>query len=59
MNVGAASGVEKGTEFIIFRGANFVARLRVAEVNPSSCAGIILDAQRDVLKGDKATTSLE
>ncbi len=59
LNVGAASGVEKGTEFIIYRGSDFVARLRIADVYPSSCAGIVLDAQRDVLKGDKATTSLE
>ena len=59
LNVGAADGVKKNMEFIIYRGADFVARLKVADVYPSTCAGIITSARRrDVRKGDKASTSL-
>ena len=59
LNVGAADGVKKNMEFIIYRGGDFVARLKVADVYPSTCAGIIASARRrDVRKGDKASTSL-
>jgi hypothetical protein len=59
LNVGSADGVKKGMEFKIYRGDKFVAHLRVAEVFASSCAGVVTDMQRDVLRGDKATTLLE
>ena len=57
LNVGSASGVKKGMEFIIYRDAKFVANLRIAEVGVSSCAGFIEDAQRPVMVNDKATTA--
>ncbi len=59
LNVGSADGVKEGDEFIIYRGGDFVANLRIADVYASNSAGIILKAQRDVRKGDKATTSLD
>jgi len=59
LNVGLADGVKKDMEFIIYRGGDFVAHLRVADVYPSTCAGIITRAQRDVRKGDKASTSVD
>ena len=59
LNVGSASGVQKGMEFIIYRGANFVGHLRVAEVDAASCAGVIVNPIREVKQGDKATTNLE
>jgi len=57
LNVGSASGVKKGMEFIIYRDAKFIANLRIAEVGVSSCAGFIEDAQRQVMVNDKATTA--
>jgi len=59
LNVGSADGVAKGMVFIIYRGAEFVAHLRVADVGTGTCAGVIYEAQRDVQVGDKATTKLE
>lgn len=59
LNIGAASGVKPGMEFIIYRGPDFVAHLQVSLVNASTSAGVIVDAQRDVKQGDKATTKLE
>ncbi len=59
LNVGLADGVKQDMEFIIYRGGDFVAHLRVADVYPSTCAGIITRAQRDVRKGDKAATSVD
>ena len=51
--------VKKGMEFIIYRGTDFVAHLQIEFVDTATCSGIIVDAQRDVQVGDKATTSLE
>lgn len=59
LNVGSASGVKKGTKFIIYREADFVAHLQVEYVDASQCSGIIVDAQRDVRINDRATTSLQ
>lgn len=59
LNVGLADGVKKEMEFIIYRGGDFVANLKVADVYPSTCAGMITRAQRDVRKGDKASTSVD
>jgi len=59
LNVGSADGVVKGAEFILFRGRNFVAHLRVAEVYASGCAGIIEDQVRPVKTGDKASNDLK
>ncbi len=57
LNVGTASGVKKGMEFIIYRDAKFVANLRIAEVGVSTCAGFIENALRPVKVNDKATTA--
>lgn len=59
LNVGAASGVKKGMEFILYRETEFVAHLQIEYVDTTTCSGIIVDAQRDVKVGDKASTSLE
>lgn len=59
LNVGSADGVVKGAEFILFRGRNFVAHLRVAEVYASGCAGVIEDQVRPVKIGDKASNDLK
>jgi vacuolar-type H+-ATPase subunit I/STV1 len=58
LNVGSASGVKKGMEFVIYRGASYVAHLQVEHVTASTCAGIVVDALLDVKQGDKATTRL-
>ena len=57
LNIGSASGVKKDMEFVIYRGADFVAHLRIADVSVSSSAGIIIDATREVKVGDKAATA--
>jgi signal transduction histidine kinase len=59
LNVGSASGVKKGMEFIIYRNGDFVANLQIAHVEASSSAGIIIQPQRQVQQGDKATTKLD
>jgi hypothetical protein len=58
LNIGAASGVKPGMEFIIYRGPDFVAHLQISLVNASTAAGVIVDAQREVKQGDKATNKL-
>lgn len=59
LNVGEASGVKKGMRFILYRGPDFVANLDIAQVDAASSAGVIVDAQREVKQGDKATTKIE
>lgn len=59
LNVGEASGVKKGMRFIIYRGPDFVANLDIAHVDAASSAGVVIDVQREVKQGDKATTKIE
>jgi hypothetical protein len=59
LNIGEASGVKKGMRFIIYRGPDFVANLDIAHVDAASSAGVVVDAQREVKQGDKATTKIE
>ncbi len=59
LNIGSASGVEKDMEFIIYRGENFVAHLRIADVGVADSTGIILDRKQEPKVGDKASTNLE
>lgn len=58
LNVGAKDKVKKDMVFIIYRGAEFVGHLRVADVYSDNCAGIVYENIRDVQVGDKATTKL-
>ncbi len=59
LNIGSASGVEKDMEFIIYRGENFVAHLRIADVGVADSTGIILNKRQELKVGDKASTNLE
>ncbi|MHC4717659.1 MAG: hypothetical protein ACYS5V_11865 [Planctomycetota bacterium] len=59
LNVGRASGVKKGMEFKIYRDAEFIAHLKVEEVYPSTCAGVLENRVGEVKKGDKASTRLD
>ncbi len=58
LNVGAASGVEKGMKFILYRGSEYVGDLTVAQVEASNCAGTLSSLQAAPQQGDKAATDL-
>ena len=59
LNVGSASKVKKDMVFIIYRGAEFVGHLRIADVGTSTCAGIVYEAVKEVRVNDKATNKLD
>jgi hypothetical protein len=59
LSVGSASGVKKGMEFTIYRGGDFVAFLRIANVDVADSTGIIADRTREPKVGDKASNNLE
>lgn len=59
LNIGSKDKVKKDMVFILYRGAEFVGHLRIADVGTDNCAGIMYDTIRDVRVGDKATTKLE
>jgi len=58
LNVGAASGVREGMRFLIYRGSTYVGDLKVAQVEPNDCAGILENLQVQPLPQDRATTRL-
>ncbi len=59
LNVGSASGVKKDMEFTIYRGENFVAHLRIADVGVDNSTGVITDRTREPKVGDKASNDLK
>jgi predicted nucleic acid-binding Zn-ribbon protein len=58
VNLGSAQGVQRGMQMIIYRGDQFVANLRVEEVDIAQAAGIITDRRLDPQQGDKVTNRL-
>lgn len=59
INVGSAKGVKPGMQLIIYRGSEYVAKLRVDQVDVGQSAGIISEKRLDPLQGDKVTDRLE
>jgi len=59
LNVGSASGIKKNMVFILYRGAEFVGNIRIADVGTTNCAGIVFEAVKEVRIGDKATNKLD
>lgn len=59
INVGSAKGVKPGMQLVIYRGSEYVAKLRVDQVDVGQSAGIISDKRLDPLQGDKVTDRLE
>lgn len=59
INIGSAKGIKSNMVLIIYRGSEFVARLRVQEVEIDEAAGTIFDKRIEPLKGDKVTTRLK
>jgi hypothetical protein len=46
-------------QLIIYRGSEYVAKLRVDQVDVGQSAGIVSDKRLDPLQGDKVTDRLE
>lgn len=59
LNVGSADGVQEGMRFVLYRGADFVGELEVAQVEPNNCAGLLSKVQIQPQPRDKATTHLD
>jgi hypothetical protein len=59
LNVGTADGVQEGMRFVLYRGADFVGELEVAQVEPNNCAGLLSKLQKQPQPQDKATTHLD
>jgi len=59
VNIGSAKGLKPGMKLIIYRGPEFVAHLRVQQVEVDEAAGILFDRRLDPMRGDKVTTTLD
>ena len=53
INIGSANGVKAGMKLLIGRGGDFVAYMRIEEVELDSAAGVIVDKEKDPKRGDK------
>jgi uncharacterized protein (DUF3084 family) len=58
INIGSAQGIQQGMRLVIYRGGDFVADIRVDEVELQQAAGVILDRRLDPMQGDKVTNRL-
>ncbi len=58
INIGSAKGIQREMKLYVYRGAEFVSRLRVSEVRIDQAAGIIIDRRLDPMPGDKVVTRL-
>ena len=53
INIGSANGVKPGMKLLIGRDGDFIAYLRVEEVELDSAAGVIVDREKEPKRGDK------
>jgi predicted nucleic acid-binding Zn-ribbon protein len=60
INVGTIQGVRREMEFFIFRGDQFIAKLRVLEVDDGEATGLLFDRKNDLspVAGDQVATSM-
>lgn len=58
ISIGSAHGVKSGMEFIIFRGANYLGKLRITKVWPSQAAGELRQVQGTIRAGDDVADKL-
>lgn len=59
INLGSAKGIKQGMQLVVYRGSEYVAHLRVEEVEVQQAAGVITDRRGAVQQGDKVANKLE
>ncbi|MCD4825979.1 MAG: hypothetical protein K8S55_15415 [Phycisphaerae bacterium] len=58
INVGSAHGLKTGMKLIVYRGDQFVGRLKIEQVHVNEAAGVIVDKVLAPQQGDKVTSHL-
>lgn len=59
INVGTAQGLKIGMQLIVYRGDQFVGRLKIEEIRVNDAAGIIVNRVKTPLQGDKVISSFD
>jgi predicted nucleic acid-binding Zn-ribbon protein len=59
LSIGSAQGVKDGMEFIVYRGAQYLGKIRITKVLPEQAAGEFTQKQGDIHKGDKVTDKFQ
>lgn len=59
INIGSANGVKKNMRFIIYRGNQYVGRIKIESVRVDQAAGIVLDSNRTPIEGDRIVNRIE
>jgi uncharacterized protein (DUF3084 family) len=55
ISIGSAQGVKAGMEFIIYRGSQYLGKVRITKVQPELSAGDLFQVQGNITAGDKVT----
>lgn len=58
INIGSAHGLKKGMELIVFRGGQYVGKLKIERVDANESAGIMTKKILTPMQGDKVTSNL-
>jgi len=59
ISIGSAQGVKDGMEFIVYRGSQYLGKLRINKVLPEQAAGELLQKQGNIRAGDKVTDKFQ
>lgn len=55
LTIGSAQGVRDGMEFIIYRGGEYLGKVKINKVQPEQSAGELVQIQGNIHAGDKVT----
>jgi len=59
ISIGSAQGVREGMEFIVYRGAQYLGKLKISRVQPEQAAGELIQKQGNIRPGDKVTDKFQ
>ena len=59
ISIGVAQGVQQGMEFIVYRGSQYLGKLKVTQVLPDQAAGELLQVQGTIRPGDSVADKFQ
>ncbi len=59
ISIGSAQGVKQGMELIIYRGAQYLGKLKISKVLPEQAAGELVQVTGNIRPGDKVTDKFQ
>jgi len=59
ISIGSAQGIKQGMELIVYRGAQYLGKLKISKVLPEQAAGEIVQITGNIRPGDKVTDKFQ